>query len=432
MRGVETVLEDSQKVISTSFTEMMLVLQKAGVHSMGDFFREFMDLTDKLEKAKAEKTPLLHAIGRLDPNDMVEMSDELRACLTVQAEWMKFLLKHGSVNVSIDDPANWSRSKLISYLQEHQIVPSPMPATATLVKVAQQMVKFCFACFKTLDTMPDQDQAAALGRQSMGIASEQDQRLIDEHYDMREKPVFYIDPQVPSNLQLTALEPWQQAYGCTEPYLKSCREVYMNKYYGQRRGMMDGDVHVYDKVLQKLEAVAKTYDKMRDREGDADDWFLQIDAEETTQHAQTLAIRPLAALKIGTVNSADDSSEHDAEEPVIPLFAVEYHYSRKVDLKPSDYRTFLAGTKETTKTIQLDASVDEVEMIIALLKLNRKNLDNTDEHVRCFGNTASEKDWKFSVVRGADPNKKGGVDGCAVCGKRAPLKCSRCKVEPYW
>lgn len=416
--GVESLVQNARDQMAVSVNEMMLLLTNASCCDMGPFFSTFLDHVTAVDELNLQhgglpSVPLPNAAGYVD-----------MSTLKPHAEWLKFVLEHGE-QVPVDDPAAWPRTKLLDFLRKHQVEPEPLPPQEILVKVAKHMIQFCFACLTVLDTMPTDEQAGALGRESMGISEEGDQAILDGFYATREKPKFYIDAQIGEAESLTSLPAWSQHFPACE-FFQLFRGLYLKKYGTNEK------TNLYNELLQTLEAVASTYDKMRDEP--ESDLLVQVNAAEDTVHAQSMAIRPLAAWCDGEFDTSELPDpivgRPTSREPV-PLLAVEYYHSRKAEGGASKVRTFMNGMTEKTLTRECKTSIEETELLLKLLKENRVQLNSEDELVQKYEKKAAEKGWSFSVVRAADPTKRGGALTCAACGKRAPLTCSRCKEETY-
>uniref|UniRef100_A0A7S0C5T9 MYND-type domain-containing protein n=1 Tax=Proboscia inermis TaxID=420281 RepID=A0A7S0C5T9_9STRA len=145
---------------------------------------------------------------------------------------------------------------------------------------------------------------------------------------------------------------------------------------------------------------------------------------EGTYSEQALAVRPLGSWINGYQNV------QGARIPV-PVIAVEWHLSKKVDGGVAKRQQFMAGLRRGTIFEGIiPENLEEFEAVVQILKENRKALDVRNE-IHHLEKHCTDKSWRFSVICPADPNQKGYVVCCKVCNEPAKNKCSRCKTMNY-
>jgi hypothetical protein len=136
------------------------------------------------------------------------MTDGMQGAMAAYANWVKFLMKHVEIGAPIEDPASWPSERVTTFLLDHGVNPRPLPPDDLQRKLAKYLVKFCLACCETINSMPDNDQAAALGRETMGTATEEDLVAIAKMNSKVKKPDFVVEAQIPPETKLSTLSQW--------------------------------------------------------------------------------------------------------------------------------------------------------------------------------------------------------------------------------
>ena len=96
---------------------------------------------------------------------------------------------------------------------------------------------------------------------------------------------------------------------------------------------------------------------------------------------------------------------------------------------PAEMRKFKAGLRKNTRFKNINATCQEMELVLAVLRQNRSQLPKELVKRR---DGAGSKGWRFSVLRPADPAKTGGgMRVCPACGLPASLRCSGCRAVYY-
>jgi len=263
----------------------------------------------------------------------------------------------------------------------------------------------------------------------MGIPEEDDEETLEKYYNARELPKFYIDAQISDNLSLSSLPSWPNHLPAQQ-FCMIARGLYLIRYGKNEKTL------AYVRLLQILENIASTYQAKKEHANL--DYLVQLTAEEDTAHEQSMVIRPLDAWCDGEFDTSElpvPLAGMSVMQPV-PLVGVEFLHTRKVDGDFAHFGYLVKGTTEESRYLKEECSVEDMELLVKLLKTNAFQLnDAEDELVQKHEKHASEKGWSFSVVRAADPTKRGGALTCALCGKRAPLTCSRYvhrKLARFW
>ena len=138
---------------------------------------------------------------------------------------------------------------------------------------------------------------------------------------------------------------------------------------------------------------------------------------------QALAIRPLAASILEGMGTN--------QKLPVPIIAVEWHLAKKVD-GPKKMQEFMAGLRRGTLFQGINPkNLEEFEIIVELLRENRRAL-NVKNELQLLEQHATDKGWKFSVIRPADPERENDfAKVCALCQRQANKTCSRCGIATY-
>jgi len=409
---------------------MLLVLTKAGATSLGTFFDDFMTIMEANTESEGARAACLKDLGDriasmgVGDDGKIAITDELQKQMGAQIQWMEFMLKHCD-GVPMVDPAAWSTGKLTKFLKQHAIDPKPVPPKAALTKTARHLKKFCLACMEAVNSAPDDEEAAALGREAMGTADDTDRAKIRHMYPSAERQTFLIDPQLPPGAELSAL-PRLCGGGCSPfgPTFEAMRCAYADTFGTRRSGIADDgrEKDIYDGLLRILTVVAQSLDIMRNDAGQ--DILVCVDADKNKTTEQTLTIRALDAFEVG--QERIQGGIHP-----IPLVVVEYLHGRKSKAGARHIQTFTAGLRRGTLFRTVNASTEEIDLLRTLLEDNRKELAEQDTLLQTYEKEGIHKGWKLSVVRPADPNKAGGAKTCLCCPNRASKTCGRCGTAGY-
>jgi hypothetical protein len=382
----------------------ILTNKQQGVTSLGTFFEEFFRLNEAMEKFM-DPDCLKQSMAALDlSGDMVTMTDEMREIMSAHANWMKFLMKHVENGVPIDDPGSWTPDRVTKFLREHGVNPQPRPSDDIQRKLAQHLAKFCLACFETINSMPDDDQAAALGAEAMGTATEEDIATIAKMNSKVDHRDFVVEAQIPPETKLSAFSQWNVLHSVKcEKVFERARCSYEQKF---------GSGHAVNRVWLMLETIAGTHQMIL--ENPSKDYLLIVAADRDTDDEKSLAIRPIG---VRDVNG-------------LPLVQVEYTYGTKKDgMKALEKLT--AGLRQGTLMQSEDVTSEQMDILTCLLRENYENL-NKDDSAFTDLEKGIPKKWKFSVVRQVNASKRGGIVYCpSPCGKAASKVCSRCKTAAY-
>jgi hypothetical protein len=379
----------------------ILTKQQGGVTSVGTFFEEFFRLNESMEKFM-NPDHLKQSMAGLDlSGDMITMTDEMKGIMSAHANWMQFLMKHVENGVPIDDLASWSPKRVTKFLRDHGVNPMPRPSDAIQRKLAQYLKKFCLACMETINSMPDDDQAAALGAEAMGTATEEDIATIAKMNSKIERPDFVVEAQIPPETKLSAFSQWKAI---------KCENAFERARYNYEQKFGNG-LAVYG-VWLIFERIAGTHQMIL--ESPSKDYLLIVAAARDTDDEKCLAIRPIG---VRDVNG-------------LPLVQVEYTYGTKKEGMKA-HEKMSAGLRQGTLMQSEDVTSEQMDILICLLRENYENL-NKDDSAFTDLEKGIPKKWKFSVVRPVDASKRGGIVYCpSPCGKAASKVCSRCKTAAY-
>ena len=174
-------MQNTNVKLQNAYKEMITILIKAGVKKApdwGPFFADFRRVTEATEKFNAEN--LAKIMGAMDVSgETVTLSDDMKEAMKAQTEWLQYLTNHTEGGVPVDDPSGWTTTKLHEFLKKHGLKPPMSTSNDVLVQVAHHMAIFCQCCLVLLNnSVPDDEHAEALGRQSMGQATERDRQVI--------------------------------------------------------------------------------------------------------------------------------------------------------------------------------------------------------------------------------------------------------------
>lgn len=412
--------------MGTSMQEILLIVMKAKLSFKGDFFDDIANLSRIIEKEDSarESDPVDNLRAGMKSMGIPEEDIKIAEGTL---ESLKVTLKHCKDSIPIDDVSNWQPRELTDFLVGHGIDLEPVPSNATLVRISRQMVKFCVACAEVVNSMPDDDTASAIGREAVGDANDADREKIQSFYQPK-RPSFMIDPQIPSDLELSSLgQIPPKIYGIPimiGPTYEGMRAMYVARYGTNRSGSPDelGE-DVYDELLQTLSVVACTHDEINANPGK--DVIISVDADKDTPMEQTISLRILGVLELGKVKipgkPGDDS---------IPLVVVAYWHGRNSSVTARDIQNFTGGLQRGTLFKSLLSSGEEVELLLSLFKKNAEQLKANDSTHDSFREHV-KKGWRLSAFRPADPNTLGGAKNCFSCGKFAKQTCSRCGIATY-
>jgi hypothetical protein len=367
-------------------------------------FLEFSRVTEATEEINPEY--LAKIMGEMDlSGEMVSLSDNMREAMKTQAEWMQFLMNHTEGGVPMDDPSGWTETKVREYLKKHGLsIPTNTPnANEILVPVARHMIDFCHCCLVLLDnSLPDDEHAEALGRRSMGEATERDHQLIAQ----REAPVqrleVILEAQIPAFTKLSKLSKWTGG-GNTLQVFETTRLYHKMNY----------KIRSLHEMLEQLDEIAVAFDWVAT--GEHSDVLVMFSADEGNSEEQSLAVRALEAREMDGV----------------PVLSIQWVSATKKGNGPDTVNKLARGFVQG-KTVFHNHQISSVAMdlLVSLIAANRDNLDSTDDVFKAFERQLP-LGWKFSVLRPVDPSKKGGVMNCPGCGKTAKKLCGKCKNVSY-
>lgn len=408
-------LESIQKDMGSSVQEMLLLVTRAQVDSLGDFFTEFNSVTKGMNASGSIES--VFAAMDITGNNVNLGSDAL-ATMESHAKWLELVLKHSGHGVPMDDPADWSRDRLLDFLHQHGVNPTPLPSQTVLQDLARQLVKFCMACMEIINDMPDDDEAAALGRQSMGIADETDLAKIAKMNGPATRMEFILDSQIPSEFKLaSSTKNWPVSSSpSTETVFRMARVMHKDKF-----PLATPQDKLYYEILNSIEAFAFVYDKLKEEPDQ--DRLVTFDVGKDTPDEQTMSVRVLGALQLGEFESPMGTLP-------LPLLVVEFYHCRRVESNVKKMQAYGAGLRKGTLFQGLNSTVEETELMLELLRENRHQLIQDDDLYKHFEEQVN-KGWKLSVIRPCDPDKKGGARVCPPCGKIATKLCGRCEVTAY-
>jgi hypothetical protein len=400
-------MEKSNARVSAQFTKSvqgmldLVTKQQGGVTSVGTFFEEFFQLNESMQKQPMAALDF----SSLDlSSDMITLTDEMKGIMSAHAKWMEFLMKHVENGVPIDNPASWSPERVTKFLQDHGVNPLPRPSHDTQRKLAQYLVKFCMAAMETINSMPDDDQAAAMGAEAMGTATQEDIATIAKMNSKIEKPDFFVDAQIPPETKLSVFSQWNGLHSI------KCESLFERARYNYEQKF--GNKLAVHEVWLILEMIAGTHQMIL--ENPTKDYLLIVAANRDTDDEKNLAIRP-----IGVRNVND-----------LPLVQVEYTSGTKKEGMKA-VQKLSAGLRKGTLMQSADVTSEQLDILACLLRENYENLNKDDS---AFTNLEKgiPKKWKFSVIRPVDASKRGGIVYCpSPCGKVASKFCSRCKTAAY-
>jgi len=225
-----------------------------------------------------------------------------------------------------------------------------------------------------------------------------------------------VNPQIPMGFRTDLLPQWIPS---RMPKFQQCFQILRAEWYSRQSSQNS----LIDEVYQTFESISYVFDFMVENPGK--DMIAAIQILPGTESEQTLAIRPLAA-------SINGSSQCMSQNIPVPIIAVEWHLSRKVDNCNSKLREAMAGFREDTLFQPIDPKdLAEFEHIVAILRENYKALDVQNE-IGLLEKHCTDKRWKLSVICPANPLKKGDLlKCCQVCQKPGGETCCRCGGVNY-
>lgn len=403
-----------QSKMNSSMEGMMEALTREKVLTGGPFFDKFMELSDAMQQHNSEAAlKASFANINLSDNDdtsTVPMSDGMRASMKAHADWMSFVMSHVEHGVPLEDPTGWSLERLEKYLNEHGVSPRPFPTKkSVLVELARHLVTFCDACMVTINNIPDDDQAAAIGRESAGEATAQDLDMLAKMRTPLAKPDFVVQAQISPGTRLSQ---------CAELRGGECQDRFVQERIKYEKKFGKGGTVC--EVWRLLEMIADTYERIWENPGK--DYLLSITADKGTDNEKSTAIRPIG---LRSIRDSADSSSGDS----FPLLEVEYvHATKKEGIKALE--KLKPGIRQGTLMLWQELSGIQMDMLLCLLRDNGENLVKDDDaYIEAKHGIPSK--WKFSVVRPVNPTKRGGIMQCPGCGEKATKFCSRCKAVAY-
>eukprot|EP00978_Attheya_sp_CCMP212_P036821 scaffold169777_cov53-Attheya_sp.AAC.1 len=407
-KGREYRVHKNQSTMTKSIENIVEIMGEHNLHDRGSFVTDLQYLGEVKDQMDSFNDLMgKSSIGDGD-DDTVEMTNAVRTALKP----VQIMLHHAKHPMSIDECSSWNETKLLGFLREHKFDPFPVPSKEVLVALVNEMRAFVMACMQLFDIMPDNDEAAALGAQAMGHATPKDAEIIEKMNAPIKRELMMVEPQIPLNFRLDTMEEWIPAH---MPKFEQSFSMLRREWFIRQTTAQDRSV-LHHKLLQTFESIAKVFDYMVENPGK--DIFTSIQIFEGTESGLALAVRPLGAWIMG-------HHQMGGIKVPTPVIAVEWLFAKKVDgIKKA--QEFAAGLKKGTQWHPIEPeTLEEFELVVELLKENRKALDVKNETL-LLEKHCTDKSWKFSVICPADPNRKGFVRYCPVCQKRATNNCSRC------
>eukprot|EP00978_Attheya_sp_CCMP212_P034066 scaffold140852_cov48-Attheya_sp.AAC.1 len=400
--------------MAKSIENIMEIMGEHNLDDHGSFVTDLQYLGEVKDQMDSFNDLMGKSSVRNGDDNTVEMYGEMRNAMGAAIKPLQIMLDHTKDPMSVDECSSWNETKLLGFLQEHKFDPFPVPSKEVLVALVNEMRAFVMACMHNIDTMPDNDEFAALGAQAMGHATPKDAKIIEKmNAPIKREELMMVEPQIPLNFRLHTIEEWIPAY---MPKFEDSFKILRGEWCIRQNIPQDRSV-LHHEVLQTFENIAYTFDYMVENPGK--DMLATIQIFKGTESEQALAVRPLGASimrhhQMGGIKFAT------------PVILVEWHLTKKVDGGIRKAQQFAAGLRKGTQFQPIvPENLEEFELVVELLKENRKALHVKNETL-LLEKHCTDKSWKFSVICPADPNRKGFVRYCPVCQKRATNNCSRC------
>ena len=379
-----------------SFKQSKLQLKKEGVTSFGPFFDEF--------------------------RKVVSCGDE--------EAWTRYLRKSAKPGVAATDldPQDWPTSQIRKYLDQRGLILSPRPSRDTMAETARQLLDFSAACKNILyhysivnssnrkenalgsrdancrRSSPEREKVSKKPSATSGVMSKCPQ--IQTH---REKVDFLVEPQIPLGVRLSSVTSWDMLgrFVKCHPFFVRNRMAYTKAF------PLDTKFH---RILDLLELMADTYDRTLESHPPQD--FLIVLTSRCKQGSEvSLAIRCLGARNVGT-----------SESP-IPVLELEYLAANHDPSSPA-YKSLSKGIRPgVTRFINETCNKKDMDLLLLMLQTNHKQLP-ADDVTQIFTRKLSPS-WNFSVVRAADPLRRGAFPLCPRCNQSASMVCSICRDVSY-
>ena len=383
----------------------------------GSFLSDVMCLTDPTTAgAKNNLTDLFKnaSIGK-NENDTFELTNDMCSLIEVATKPLKLMAEHAKDGVSIEDYSTWDKGKLLLFLQKHKLDPFPVPSQKVLLKIANEMKAFTLICMNAVNSMPDDDTAAAFGRQSMGIATPTDTEIIEKMHAPVKRELMTADAQIPANFRLDTLQDWiPMRMPKVYDSFRSLRQEWCKNYKDKTA--------LQHNIALSFEKIAYIYDDMVQNPGKDILGTMQIFKDTASE--MVLFFRPLAVWILKTYEKGGVSMP-------VPIIALEWHRIKKIE-GVQKAQQLISGLKKGTLFRDMEPkSLSEFELITEGLKVNR-NAMNVENKIELLEKQCTDKSWKFSVICPVDPDRKDFfLKRCLVCKMRATKTCSGCGIASY-
>ena len=82
---------------------------------------------------------------------------------------LQIMLEHTKDPMSMEDCSSWDLTKLLRFIRDHKLDPFPLPSKETLAALVNEMWVFVMACMRVIDSIPSDEEAAALGVQKLVV-----------------------------------------------------------------------------------------------------------------------------------------------------------------------------------------------------------------------------------------------------------------------
>lgn len=407
--------------MSKSIENMTKVMNQHNLVDRGLFFSDALTLAGNNEGVTDVITELFKkaSIGK-SGDDKINITDNMRSALHGAAQPLKIMCDHIKDPLSMEDYSAWNKQKILQFLQEHKLRPYPVPSKTILLELANEMKTFVMTCMRNIENLPDDEDAAALGRQTMGTATPQDTAIVNTMNAPVKRRLLTADAQIPSNFHLNNLRKWDDNY-----QLQYCYDGLAREWCAKQNIRTDDTTNLQLEVAKALMSIACMYDSMIGNPGK--DIVCCMDVFKDTPSEMVLHIRPLCAWIMKSI---------DIGSIPVPIIAVEWHRAKKVE-GVSRVQEIMAGMKRGTvfQGIQM-GSLEEFELVVEVLKANGSALDVQnlvlDEELKALHKQCTDKAWKFSVICPMDPDRCDiFFKSCPVCRKRATKACTGCDAISY-
>lgn len=376
------------------FKQCKLNLKQQGVKSFGHFFDEFrVIVSDGDEEA-----------------------------------WTRFLRKRAKTGVAATglDPQDWPASQLRKFLDQHGLILSPRPSKEAMADTARHVLDFSAACKNILYhysiVKSDNRKENALGsRDENRRRSPEREKVVPRKIlaaaaskkvdtkKVTEKPCFLVEPQIRLGIHLSDVPAWDMLgrFVKCHPFFVRNRMAYTKAF------PLD---NVFHRVLDLMELMADTYDRTLESHP-PQDFLIVLTSKTEERQERSLAIRCLGARNCGT-----------SENP-IPVLELEY-LAAEHNPSSSAYQSLSQGIRPgMTRFINESCAKKDMDLLLLMFKTNHKQL-SADDVTRNFSSMVSQG-WNFSVVRAADPLRRGAFPLCPCCSQSASMVCSVCREVSY-